>query len=589
MAVADVALSLQPSESFLPEEEGGEVMMTLGDESRRGPVLDSRRPLFAQMQVPKDSRLRFSYALIEKLRSPGQNPALHLSVKGPAGEIEKRFSLESKLHQKVRWRSASIPIDETIGDGEVEIRFSLESKTPIEAYAVIAEPIVTKRGDKPQTVLLITSDTHRSDHVGYAGGPVKTPTLDALGARGVTFSQAYTSTNITNPSHIALMTALGPRDTRITNNNTPLGNDANTLAERFRAAGYRTFASASAFHLAHKESGLGQGFDRLNAPHRETRLGGASVDVLEDWIQEADGEPLFVWLHVFGAHSPYIPPPPFDRRYYPKDRDPYSEESGSGPPPGVKPRIMADLKDTDFAYQQYRAAVDYVDATVARVTDLPRFANGIIAFTADHGESFGHHKVWWDHAELYPGSTHVPLLLAWPGAPAGVQVDMSVQQIDVGRTLLDLAGLEKAEFPGRNIALAAEDALDAEPIYGLAAHRMSAFLHLEGYHMILHIRYHYEWSLEGPRQPHEIELYDVRKDPECKNNLIQAEPKRAAEMRAALVKWLSLAPSKSMGRSKNLTKGQLAQLSKLGYSGGESSEDALIDPDCDCQYCQQFH
>ena len=588
VAVSEVMLLKQPSRAFLPQDEGGEVMVTLGDEARRGPVLDSRVPLYARMTVPAGSRLRFSYALIEGLRAAGQKPVLNLSVKGSAGELQRSYPLEAKLRTKARWRSASIPFDESLGSGDVEIRFALEAQTEIEAYAVIGEPIVSKRGENPSTVLLITSDTHRSDHVGYAGGPVKTPTLDALGARGVTYSQAYTSTNITNPSHIALMTALGPRDTRIINNNTPLAADAETLAERFRAAGYRTFASASAFHLAHDESGLGQGFDRLNAPHRHTRLGGASVNILDDWVEEADGEPLFVWLHVFDAHAPYVPPPPYDRRYYPKDKDPYAEESGDGPPLKGVPPVLANLKDTEFAYQQYRAAVDYVDATVGRVTDQPRFAKGIIAFTADHGESFGHHKVWWDHAELYPGSTHVPLLLAWPGAPAGTQVSMSVQQIDVGRTILDLAGLEEAEFPGRNLALAAEDALDPEPIYGLAAHRMSAFLHLEGYHMILHIRFHHEWSLEAPRQPHELELYNVREDPECKTNLVDEDPKRTAQMRAALVKWLASAPTQSMGRSKNMTKDQAAQLKSLGYTGGESEEEALIDPECACDYCAPF-
>ncbi len=590
VSISDVSLMRVPDHMLLPEDEEGEVMVTLGDESRRGPVLSSKRPLTARMEAPPGARLRFSYGHIDALRGRNQNAKLHVYLKGSQGQIDKTYDLESDPRQKSAWHNVDIELSR-VGAGDLELRYELEVAGKLTGYAVVAEPIVTVAGETPPTVLLITSDTHRSDHMGYSGGPVKTPNLDALAARGVTFQYAFSSTNITNPSHIALMTAKGPRDTRIINNHTPLAREANTLAEQFRAQGYRTFASASAFHLAHDESGLGQGFDRLNAPRRNTRIGGVSVTILEEWIAEAAGEPLFVWLHVFDAHAPYVPPDPFDRKYYSKEKDPFAEGAGPGLPAEVDPPFLADLKDVTFAYEQYRAAVDYVDATVARVTDIPRFANGLIAFTADHGESFGDHQIWWDHAELYPTSTQVPLLLVWPGAPGGKSVETSVQHTDIGRTLLDLAGHAGADFPGRNLAAAAEDALDSEPLYGLAAHRMSAYLHLDGYHLIFHIRDHQEWSLERKRYKHELELYNLREDPECTTNLVDAEFERAKKMRAAVVKWLAEAPSTSMGRNKNMSKEMSDTLASLGYATveQESDEEILVDPDCDCECCLPFH
>lgn len=589
VSISDIALMQMPDHMLLPEDEDGEVMVTLGDESRRGPVLSSTRPLAARMEVPPGARLRFSYGHIDQLRGRNQNAKLHVFLKSSQGQIDKTYDLESDPRQRSTWHNADIELSR-VGAGDLELRYELEVAGKITGYAVVAEPIVTVAGDTPPTVLLITSDTHRSDHMGYSGGPVATPNLDALAERGVTFQYAFSSTNITNPSHIALMTAKGPRDTRIINNHTPLAREANTLAEQFRAQGYRTFAAASAFHLAHDESGLGQGFDRLNAPRRNTRIGGISVTILEEWIAEAAGEPLFVWLHVFDAHAPYVPPDPFDRKYYSKEKDPFAPDAGPGLPDGVDPPFLADLKDVNFAYEQYRAAVDYVDATVARVTDIPRFANGLIAFTADHGESFGDHQVWWDHAELYPTSTQVPLLLVWPGAPGGKSVETSVQHTDIGRTLLDLAGHTGADFPGRNLAAAADDALDSEPFYGLAAHRMSAYLHLDGYHLIFHIRKHKEWSLERERYKHELELYNVREDPECTTNLVETEFERAKKMRAAVVKWLAEAPSTSMGRSKNMSKEMADTLTSLGYAtdDDESSEEVLVDPDCECERCLPF-
>ena len=85
------------------------------------------------------------------------------------------------------------------------------------------------------------------------------------------------------------------------------------------------------------------------------------------------------------------------------------------------PFYLRGLTDVEFPHAQYRAEIDYLDTQLAGVFSLPRFRSAVVAFTSDHGESFGQHGVWWDHAELYPDSVHVPLILAWPGAPAGDQ------------------------------------------------------------------------------------------------------------------------------------------------------------------------
>jgi arylsulfatase A-like enzyme len=255
----------------------------------------------------------------------------------------------------------------------------------------------------------------------------------------------------------------------------------------------------------------------------------------------------------------------------------------------VDPPFLKDLRDTDFAYQQYRAAVDCVDYTVGRITELPRFAQGVIAFTADHGESFGQEGVWWDHAELFPSSTHVPLLLNYPGAPAGTVVDMAVRQIDVGHTLLDLAGHEDKEFPGRDLSAAAQGSLDSEAFFGLAAHGMSAYLYSGNLHMILHLRFHKEWSFEHDgRFEHEIKLYDVVSDPECAINLVNVNTKQAHAMRKALVKWLVSAPAHGLGRERNMTNDQRDHLRQLGYVENEMSEGALIDPECACDNCAPY-
>ena len=71
---------------------------------------------------------------------------------------------------------------------------------------------------------LITSDTHRADHLGFlfADGELRTDAIDALAERGVVFSNAVASINNTTPSHVALMTGLSPRDTGAVANALPI-------------------------------------------------------------------------------------------------------------------------------------------------------------------------------------------------------------------------------------------------------------------------------------------------------------------------------------------------------------------------------
>jgi arylsulfatase A-like enzyme len=232
-----------------------------------------------------------------------------------------------------------------------------------------------------------------------------TPNLDGLAQRGVFFENCFTATNVTNPSHIALMTAVHPRDTAILNNYRPLIEDANTLAEQFREAGYATIAVTSANHLGHEGSGLGQGFDRMYRPGTPQVSAKQALDVLEFYLTDYEDTPVFVWLHLFDAHTPYAPPKPFDKLYYPEGVDPYAvNPSGAEIPEEVNDQFFPGLQDMEFPETQYRGEITYLDDQLRRAFEMPRFRDGIIAFTADHGECIGHHGIFYDHASLYlPG------------------------------------------------------------------------------------------------------------------------------------------------------------------------------------------
>ena len=90
-------------------------------------------------------------------------------------------------------------------------------------------------------VLLILTDQHRADHVGFAGNTeVRTPNLDALAAESVVFERTYVANPICMPNRASLFTGVMPSSHGTRYNGIPLDWSANTFARVLREAGYRT-------------------------------------------------------------------------------------------------------------------------------------------------------------------------------------------------------------------------------------------------------------------------------------------------------------------------------------------------------------
>ncbi|MEZ6015240.1 MAG: sulfatase [Planctomycetota bacterium] len=436
---------------------------------------------------------------------------------------------------------------------------------------LVSDVQVVTKSRNPPTIVLITSDTHRGDHLGRfgSGGLVRTPILDKMADKGVFFTNCFSSTNVTNPSHIALMTGTHLRDTRIANNVTAVSESATTLAEILQAAGYRTFAATSVMHLTRELSGLGQGFDRFDSPRFGKRDGKYAIAQLLDWMKEAEGQPVFAWLHVYDAHAPYDPPDELIQAHYPSSKDPRDPNKRiDGPEAAIGPWIKErGYTDPEYVTARYRAAIDYVDVGMKRFLSLGRMQNAIFAFTSDHGESLdGVDNVFWEHGRLNVATMHVPLILSWPGATP-MTTSAPVQQIDVGKTLLDLAGVE-APFPGVSLRGALGESPPNEPRFGIAGHGWSAAIELNGWFLTLQIKPYPRPVAKRDWDAGEVELFNLRVDPEGLDNLVDAEFPRAKKMRAALITWLEQADPKGLGVSVEVSEEAQASLNELGYGGG---------------------
>jgi len=208
-----------------------------------------------------------------------------------------------------------------------------------------------------------------------------------------------------------------------------------------------------------------------------------------------------------------------------------------------------------------------------------------VAFVADHGEAFGEQGLWFRHEGVIPAVLRVPLVLAGPGVPAGARRDEPVQHLDLGRTLLDLAGLEATPFPGRD--LLAEPPPQPGPRFSLEAYGRSASVEHEGWLAVLHLAPRdLPWHVE-PRERHQLELFHLPDDPRTARDLVDEHPERAAALRARLIAWLGRAgPGWAVAGATD--RADAAALQALGYVAPADDDAAgRWEPD-DCAWCRRF-
>jgi len=338
----------------------------------------------------------------------------------------------------------------------------------------------------PPNVVLVSIDTLRADALSAYGG-VPTPTIDRLASEGVLFEAAFAPTPATAPSHATLFTGQDPLRHGLLRNGDPLPEAATTLAEAFRAAGYRTAAFVSSYVLDPR-FGWAQGFDHYDAELPEQsatlkkspypgafwagqhfagfdRRATATTLAASRWLESAP-EPFFLFVHYFDPHAPYAPPEIYAQRLASRS---FSLENRS-----VVGLTPAQLENQ---IRLYHGEVLYVDESLGALLEAIGARRSrrstLTVLVGDHGEGLGQHG-WLEHAlYLYDEQIHVPLVVHWPGRlAAGRRVRAQVGLVDVAPTIAELAGLPPLPaVDGHSLAAVARGAAEppARALFGLRA------------------------------------------------------------------------------------------------------------------------
>src|SRR5215470_20103031 len=94
--------------------------------------------------------------------------------------------------------------------------------------------------ERPNFLLFIT-DQLRADHLGcYGNRIIRTPGIDSLAARGVSFDRFYVASPVCQPNRATLMTGRMPSLHGVRHNGISLSLNATTFVDLLRAAGWQT-------------------------------------------------------------------------------------------------------------------------------------------------------------------------------------------------------------------------------------------------------------------------------------------------------------------------------------------------------------
>lgn len=402
-------------------------------------------------------------------------------------------------------------------------------------------------------LILIGIDSLRRDHMSLYGYPrLTTPHIDLWAAGGTVYENHFSPHIPTTPGYGNMLTGMDCFGTNIValRHQGTYADGVKTLAELLGEVSYQTVCvgfegnpAARGFQRYVNYAAWDQG-GKHGSPKAEM-LNAATFPVLKELA--ASNQPFFLFLRHMDPHSPYAPPPPFDRIFYGKDEydpanrtmqavydfAPFADYFKCWIPPGVT--------DKDFVIALYDGAVAYMDACIQNlftlVAGLGLEEDTLIVLTSDHGETLYDHDCYFDHHGLYDPTLVVPLVFRLPGKiPAGRRIAGYSTHMNVTPTILDVLGIKpKVRFDGTSL------------LPEMRGHRRKPdreFYITECTWMRKHGWRTPEWKLIVALEPDfhykpEVELYNLVDDPQEEHNVAVKEKKTVEWLRGRMEAWIA--------------------------------------------------
>ena len=306
-------------------------------------------------------------------------------------------------------------------------------------------------GDDRPNFLLLTSEDMSPDLGCYGNPHAVTPNLDGLAARGNMYSAAFANAPICSPARSALLTGM--------------------YQTRLGAGNHRSAANPPAGLVGFAAMLREAGYFCTNHPKVDYNVVGAwdveraTYDRGRDWREPArDGRPFLSIINLAVSHQSYtsvLPHGAYQREV--RARLPVADLRD--PADVVAPPYFPDTPAVRRELARYADCVALMDRRAGAILDRLRedglADDTIVMYFSDHGAGHPRHK-----STPFASGLRVPMIVYCPPkfehllrSEPGSVVDDVVEFIDVGPTLLHLAGVD---VPA---------GMDGEPFLGDGAER----------------------------------------------------------------------------------------------------------------------
>ena len=314
-------------------------------------------------------------------------------------------------------------------------------------------------------VLLVVADALRAANLGcYGYGRDTSPNIDRLAAGGRVFAHAFAPNPPTEPSFTSMLSGLGAPShgvfAMMAGARPPSSMDS--LPRAMARAGYRTvIVSVLKGWISEQfEITVDSTYTR-RIPFAWRKAEYTTTRALTALRELDNDQPLFMLVHYLDSHTPYLPPPPYDRLFYPgepgREFDPVPNPLGprlARSPVALYHRAWIGFAaDPDWVVAQYDGAIRYLDSWLQVLFDAFQAragGDGLVVLTADHGEVLlEDDESMFEHIGLRDPVLRIPLIVAGRGVPRD-RVDATVVNSQVAHTLIGAAGAAWGDGIGRS-------------------------------------------------------------------------------------------------------------------------------------------
>jgi tetratricopeptide (TPR) repeat protein len=267
------------------------------------------------------------------------------------------------------------------------------------------------------------------------------------------------------------------------------------------------------------------------------------LDEALDWLGKNKDKRFFTWIHLYDPHTPYEPPPPYDRMY-----------------PG----------------RPYAGEIAYTDSQLSRLVQFMEEKdlndNTFLIFASDHGESLGEHQESTHGFFVYQEAIHVPLIFVSPFEEIqGISVPQVVALEDIMPTILEMTNIPVPDqIQGRSLI----------PYFFDPQKDQERLAYAETFYP----RFHFGWSELQSVQNNkykliiapEIELYDLTADPEEGKNLALSNPDIMNDLKSEADRFIAEFSQGGLEMDySEIDEETREKLAALGYIGSFSDSSTL--------------